>query len=103
MKCLKSPYNFAEIPDSYYDYKNSKVVIVPFPYEKTTFYIQGTKKGPEAILKASRAMELYDEELGNVFEVGICTLESLNVNDKPESMVGIIYKNIKNFQICLAH
>jgi len=96
MKCLKSPYNFAEIPDSYYDYKNSKVVIVPFPYEKTTFYIQGTKKGPEAILKASRAMELYDEELGNVFEVGICTLESLNVNDKPESMVGIIYKNIKN-------
>ena len=41
-------------------------------------------------------MELFDEECGNIFEIGICTLNPLEVNNSPESMNGIIYKNIKN-------
>ena len=96
MEQLKFPDNFAEIPESYSAYKNSKVVILPFPYEKTTCYVKGTEKGPAAIIKASTEMELYDEELGNVFEVGICTLKELKVDKNPEEMTGIINKNIKN-------
>ena len=90
MNYIKFPNNFAEISDEYSSYANSKVVILPFPYEKTTCYVKGTEKGPDAIIKASTEMELYDEELGNIFEMGICTLKSLRINDKPELMVGII-------------
>lgn len=95
MGYIKFPDNFAEIPEPYSTYKKSRVVVLPFPYEKTTCYIKGTEKGPAAIIKASAEMELYDEELGNVFETGICTLKYLEINEKPELMVGIAHKNIK--------
>ena len=39
-------------------------VIVPCPHEATTSYGHGTKKGPAAILRALREVELFDEELG---------------------------------------
>lgn len=96
MEQLKFPGNFAEIPDSFSSYKDSKVVIVPFPYEKTTCYIKGTEKGPDAIIKASAEIELYDEELGNIFEAGICTLKELKIDKKPEEMSGIAYNHSKN-------
>src|SRR3989338_5214806 len=96
MEQLKFPNNFAEIADSLSDYGSSKVVILPFPYEKTTGYIKGTEKGPAAIIKASAEMELYDEENGNVYETGICTLKELKTDKMPEEMVEIGCKNIKN-------
>lgn len=96
MEHLKFPYNFAEIPDIYSGYRDSRAVVLPFPYESTTCYMKGTRKGPAAIISASAEMELYDEELGNIFEAGICTLKSLKVDKKAEEMVGIAYKNIKS-------
>lgn len=39
-------------------------IIIPCPHEATTSYGKGTKHGPAAILKASQALELFDEELG---------------------------------------
>ena len=80
MKQLKFSGNFAEIPGSFSGYRDSKVVILPLPYEKTTCYVHGTEKGSGAIIRASAEMELYDEELGNVFEAGICTLKVLRID-----------------------
>ncbi len=37
--------------------KKAKIVILPVPYETTTSWIKGTKKGPKAILKASQEIE----------------------------------------------
>ncbi|MDP3765344.1 MAG: agmatinase [Nanoarchaeota archaeon] len=96
MEYIKFPDNFAEIPDNCSNYKKSRVVVLPFPYESTTCYLKGTEKGPAAIIKASSEMELYDEENGNAFEIGISTLKPLKVDGKPELMVCIAYKNIKN-------
>ena len=42
--------------------KEAEVVIVPIPYEATTSYGAGARYGPEAILAASRQVELWDEE-----------------------------------------
>ncbi len=42
--------------------KEAEVIIVPIPYEATTTYGGGTRWGPEAILAASRQVELWDEE-----------------------------------------
>lgn len=95
MERLKFPHNFAAIPEKYSGYADSKIAILPFPYEKTTCYVKGTKNGPDAIIKASSEMELYDEELGNIFEAGICTMRHLEGNSKPELMESVVHKNIK--------
>lgn len=93
MEYIKEPNNFLEVPDSCSSYKNSKVAVLPFPYEKTTCYVKGTEKGPAAIIKASTEVELYDEELGNIFEIGICTLKPLEIDKKPELMAEIACKH----------
>lgn len=42
--------------------KEAEAVVLPIPYEATTTYGGGTRGGPEAILSASRQVELWDEE-----------------------------------------
>lgn len=56
-------------------YDTSRAVILPLPFERTTSYGKGTIEGPAALLRASQALELYDEELDAVpAEMGIATL-----------------------------
>jgi agmatinase len=52
----------------------SHVVIVPVPYEATTSYGGGTSKGPEAVLEASKQVDLFDHETGKPYEHGIAML-----------------------------
>jgi agmatinase len=42
--------------------KEAEAVILPIPYEATTTYGAGTRAGPEAIIAASRQVELWDED-----------------------------------------
>jgi agmatinase len=42
--------------------KEAEAVILPIPYEGTTTYGAGTRAGPEAIIAASRQVELWDED-----------------------------------------
>ena len=59
-------------------YEHSRVVIMPVPYEATTTYGKGTKHGPDAILRASENVELYDEEIdAEIFKVGIYTVPAM--------------------------
>lgn len=55
--------NYFGLPDEFSSVENSKVIIVPCPYEATTSYGKGTKNGPKAVLEASQQVELFDEEL----------------------------------------
>jgi agmatinase len=50
---------------------DARVVLVPVPFEATTSYGGGTGRGPEAILSASRQIDLYDGETGRPYEAGI--------------------------------
>jgi agmatinase len=59
----QAPFNFLGLPESDTDLKRARAVILPVPYERTTSYMSGTARGPEAIIDASRYVELYDEEL----------------------------------------
>ncbi len=45
------------------EYANAPSVVLPVPFERTTSYGKGTRAGPEALLRASQYVELYDEEL----------------------------------------
>lgn len=73
------PNNFCGIEEQSLD--KAKVVILPVPYEGTVSYGSGTAKGSEAIIQASRHMELYDMELGgeNYQKPGVFTLKPLAV------------------------
>ncbi len=80
MKAL-SENNFLGLEDeSLYAYKTSKVVVQQVPYEHTSSYLQGSSKGPAAIVNASQFVEFYDEETDKevVNEVGIATLAALD-------------------------
>jgi len=96
MNYIKFPNNFVELEDDISNYNDSRVVILPLPYEKTTTYIRGTKNGPNAIIKASRNMEIYDEEIEkNNSNIGICTLNPLIIDKNPEEMFKDVSENVK--------
>lgn len=77
------PFNFLGI-DKHNSFEESKVVILPVPYDATTSYKTGTREAPIAIINASRQVELYDEELElEIYEkVGIHTFSELIPNMK---------------------
>jgi agmatinase len=54
------PLNFLDL--KYLPVQDAEAIILPIPYEATTTYGSGTREGPEAILAASRQVELWDEE-----------------------------------------
>jgi agmatinase len=67
---------------------NAKVVVLPVPYEATVSYGGGTGRGPEAILRASSQVELYDEQLRREpFHAGIFTDAMLDVTGSTEQVV----------------
>ena len=54
---------FLDVPDEQFILESAGATILPIPYDATTSWLQGTDKGPEAIIAASHHIELYDEEL----------------------------------------
>jgi agmatinase len=56
------PHNFLGLPPEHSDFESSRALILPVPYDATTSYQGGTKAGPQAILEASRQVELYDRD-----------------------------------------
>lgn len=84
------PNNFLGLDDEHSSYEHSQVLILPIPYESTVSYGQGTRRGPAAILEASRQVELYDRELDSepAITYGIHTLPALAPHgDGPAAMV----------------
>ncbi|MBN2454746.1 agmatinase [Candidatus Woesearchaeota archaeon] len=87
---------FGAIPYELAGYEKSKAVILPVPYDGTTSYRPGARDGPRAIITASKQLELYDEELRKNFsEIGICTLDELEVVNSPELMNKRVYESAK--------
>lgn len=51
--------------------KEARLVYVPVPWEVTTSYGGGTSRGPEAILEASRQVDLFDLDIDRPYRVGL--------------------------------
>jgi agmatinase len=81
MKNSQIPYNFGGLPEKFSDYSTSKIAILPVPFDRTSTWIKGAHMGPEAIIKASGNMELYDIETDSeVYRRGIHTLQEIVTN-----------------------
>ena len=83
--------NFLGLDSEFGDYKKSRFVVLPIPYERTTSFGTGTEFGPKKIINASHYVELYDEETDSTpAESGVSTLDSLPDLDDPAEMDGLI-------------
>ena len=55
-------------------YDEAQLVVVPVPVDATTSYRQGSAGGPEAVLRASHQLDLFDVVYGRPYEAGIVML-----------------------------
>jgi agmatinase len=66
------------------------------PFEKSVSYGVGTREGPNALIDASRYVELYDEELDSEpASVGIHTLDPLDSECDCDTMMERLYRETK--------
>jgi agmatinase len=89
--------NYLGIPEDLSRYASSPYVILPVPYEGTVTYGAGTAYGPNAIIEASREVELFDDELGTEpYRTGVHTLPPLETTSGgPQVQNEIIYQRFK--------
>ena len=86
------PLNFCGLPREESLWERSQAVFIPVPYDLTSTYAPGSRRGPLAILEASTHMELFDEALeSETFRLGFHTMEPLEaLASGPEQMVDLI-------------
>jgi len=90
----KPPNNFCGLPKEYSNYKDSGIVILPVPFDKTSTWIKGADKGPSAIIEASKNMELYDIETDSeVYKKGIFTTGEI-IADTSREMIRVAHDNV---------
>jgi agmatinase len=90
--------NFLGLEETGISWEQADVLIQPIPYDSTTSFQPGTRFGPEAILQASRQVELWDEALQwEPFSRYRClTLNEIPPNHRgPDYMAGDIRAALK--------
>jgi agmatinase len=88
MKTLPTKSNFLGIEEQKLcSYKDSRFVIQQLPYEHTSSYLQGSAKGPAAMIKASHYVEFYDEvlDMETFRHSGIATLPAARFEKKVDA------------------
>jgi agmatinase len=90
--------NFAGLEPPYSDPEHAAAVILPVPYDATSEWHSGSRHGPQAIIDASRYLELYDLDLDrDIYRVGIATLPEVEpVLTSPQDMIGRVYHLVKS-------
>jgi agmatinase len=84
---------YAGLPDPYGSESSSKIVILPIPFDKTSTYQKGSDKGPDALIEASRNMELYDIETDSqVYLKGIYTAPPIEAETSETLLESIIQR-----------
>jgi agmatinase len=91
------PANFGGLPPQHSGAAEARIAIVPVPYDGTSTWIKGADKGPEAIIRASANMELYDIETDSqVYQEGIFTDSPVVAEDMaPAAMVEAVQRRVQ--------
>jgi agmatinase len=93
------PFNFGGIAEEEYsDFDRARILVWPVSYEGTVSYGTGTGRGAEAIINASRNMELYDEETdAETYKLGIHTVVESPSVEPPAAMMDSLYKRASQY------
>ena len=74
-----------------YSYSESKIIILPVPYDETSTWMKGADMGPEAILDASPNLEFYDIETASEAHLhGIHTIDPVLEKSTPEKLTDAV-------------
>ena len=90
------PWSFASLDGDDADFDRAAAVILPVPYDGTVSYRSGTRDGPQAIIDASRYLELYEPDLGlEPAQWGIATLPALEPDvSGPEANIARVEETV---------
>jgi len=89
---------YAGISEEYSKLEQAKIVLIPVPYDGTSTWQKGADQGPEAFLKASENMELYDIETETeVYKQGVFLTQPITENSSPENVVDEVHKITKKY------
>jgi len=83
-----SPLNFGGIENQ--NFEKAKIVVVPIPFEATTSYMKGTKRGPRAIIEASGQIEeIWGENFTSKIDKGklIFTNKEIELDGEPKEAI----------------
>jgi agmatinase len=70
----KTPRNFCGLYSPHADYGPARIVVLPVPFDRTSSWMRGSRRGPRALIDASRNLELYDiDTASQVYLRGIHT------------------------------
>ncbi len=84
---MDHPY-FLEAGCQAADEASARVAIIPVPYGDTVSWLAGTEEGPAAILAASEALEVFDDELlSEPWRAGITTRPAVNCQGSGEQIL----------------
>ncbi|HUV08681.1 MAG TPA: agmatinase, partial [Spirochaetia bacterium] len=87
--------SFGDLSPEYRIKEDARIVVIPVPYDRTSTWRRGARKGPRALLEASAHMELYDLETSfEVYKLGIFTEREISSGRTPESMIQAVKKNV---------
>jgi agmatinase len=90
------PTPFLGMAEAVRELESARVVILPFGYEGGVSYGKGAAKAPEAVLKASHHLELYDEVLETEpYEVGIFTAEAPVLPQSGEQVMARLHADLQ--------
>ena len=91
------PNNFLGLPAPFGDYAKAKYAVLPIPYDSTTSFQVGTRNGSQAIITASKQVELFDEETeAECYKAGIATLDAVDPNMAgPQAMCADVFHAAK--------
>ncbi|MFG6685702.1 agmatinase [Mariniflexile sp. HNIBRBA6329] len=89
---------YAGIPEEFAKLEQSKIVLIPVPFDGTSTIQKGASKGPEAFLNASNNMELYDIETDTeVYQQGIHLVDAVEADNSPEALVDAVHQTTKKY------
>lgn len=94
---MPTSQGFCGLPREFSSYKKSDIVILPVPFDKTSTWIKGSRKGPRAIINASKNLELYDIETDSeVYRRGIHTAKEVVARNSAE-MIEKVHRSARRF------
>ena len=76
---------------------HARAIIIPFGLEASVSYGKGTQNGPEAIIRASHALEHFDEELWcePYKDFGVATLDTGKIDTTLEGALDPFDVNLR--------
>lgn len=88
------PYakQFLECGEPYSDFESAAVAILPVPYEGGVSFGKGAALAPDAVIEASRHLELYDESLkAEPHRMGIATVAPPEILQGPALLQDAVF------------